>query len=161
MVSRLLKLWQNNPFKWLVILIVLCVVIRENFPFSHYPMYSRFPPRAEFMVVQDQDEVPVGFRTQLRTTSPRVGKMYESRLRAGAAENNMSTAHLTDAQRFRVGSELLAFLCEQLSAKRQERLPEEMSLILYEVTLKDRSMHREATRIGYWQKPNLNSDGKE
>jgi hypothetical protein len=39
--------------KWLLAITVLCLVLRENYPFSHFPMFSSFSSKTYFIHLAD------------------------------------------------------------------------------------------------------------
>ncbi len=39
--------------KWLLVMTLLCLVLRENYPFSNFPMYSSFSHRTYYLYLTD------------------------------------------------------------------------------------------------------------
>ena len=37
--------------KWLLVMTLLCLALRENYPFSNFPMYSSFSPRTYYIFI--------------------------------------------------------------------------------------------------------------
>ena len=61
--------------------------IKEWYPFSHFPMYSRLDPRATLVFLTDQNDEPLGFRTQFGFAASNAKKKYNSRLDEVASEH--------------------------------------------------------------------------
>ncbi len=59
--------------------------IKEWYPFSHFPMYSRLEPQATLVFVTDQDDRPVALRTTFRYASSDSKKAFNARLEAAAS----------------------------------------------------------------------------
>ena len=65
----------------LIVLTVLLLTLKENYPFSHFPMYSSFSKNTYYVYVEDKngDPVPIGRLSSLSTYSLR--KIYNRRLK--------------------------------------------------------------------------------
>ncbi len=48
--------------KWLLIMTLLCLVLRENYPFSHFPMFSSFSRKTYFLHLADAHGAPLKTR---------------------------------------------------------------------------------------------------
>lgn len=49
-----LRAWlQRTRCKWLLVMTLLCLVLRENYPFSNFPMYSSFNNRTYYLHLTD------------------------------------------------------------------------------------------------------------
>jgi len=48
-----LALLRRTGCQWLVVMTVLCLVLRENYPFSNFPMYSSFSRKTYFVYLVD------------------------------------------------------------------------------------------------------------
>ncbi len=51
--------WQRTRCQWLLIMALLCLGLRENYPFSHFPMYSSFAHRTYLIYLSDRQGEPV------------------------------------------------------------------------------------------------------
>lgn len=65
----------------MIALTVLLLVLRENYPFSHFPMYSSFSRHTYYVYVKDRrgDPIPVLELSGIRTSS--LKKIYNTRLK--------------------------------------------------------------------------------
>jgi hypothetical protein len=49
-----MRAWlRRTRCKWLLVMTVLCLVLRENYPFSNFPMYSSFASRTYYLYLTD------------------------------------------------------------------------------------------------------------
>jgi hypothetical protein len=62
--------------KWLLLLVLLGLVLRENYPFSHYPMYSSFSRRTYFLYLAAPDGTALGTR-QFGLSSSTLKKIFD------------------------------------------------------------------------------------
>jgi hypothetical protein len=53
--SSVLAWLRDTPCRWLLIMTVLGLGLRENYPFSHFPMFSSFSNRTYFIHLADAD----------------------------------------------------------------------------------------------------------
>ncbi|MEM7145572.1 MAG: hypothetical protein AAF591_10580 [Verrucomicrobiota bacterium] len=68
------------PLKVMFVLVVLCLLLRENFPFSHFPMYSSFSRHSYYVYVADANNEPIPIEgiTSIRTSA--LKKTYQGKL---------------------------------------------------------------------------------
>ncbi len=83
--------WIHRSFGWLrsclwfVGSIVLGLLIKENFPFSHWPMYSNFARQTDYVYVVDANSKPVAAAAFFES-APRLRKQFQRELK-GAAQS--------------------------------------------------------------------------
>jgi hypothetical protein len=131
--SRLL--W-HTPLTALVIFVILCLIVKENFPFSNFPMYARPGAERGYFVVTDGDGQPIPVGNLTGVTASQVGKAYRKKSKEfGRKTNPLSTQSRTDRDRI-VGGEIFQMLREQ-AAKREKNLPEKLQLHLVEIRFDD------------------------
>lgn len=61
---------------WFVASIVLGLIIRENFPFSHWPMYSNFSSESGYVYIVNAAGQPIAAAT-LFETGPRLRRQFD------------------------------------------------------------------------------------
>ncbi len=98
-------LWQL-PCKLMLATIVLCVGVREWYPFSPFPMYATFGPTAWYVCVTDADDRPLPTARYLGLDAIALRRMFETRLRtrltAGTAQRSAEAAAALDTLEFLV-----------------------------------------------------------
>jgi hypothetical protein len=102
--------WKHLPFARLTVVVVLLLIVGEEFPFSRLPMYSTFAPMADYYYVTDTASLPLACEKVFGTSTANVKKMFRTRLNALAASHGADEKTATPAERRRAGEELLAEL---------------------------------------------------
>ncbi|HEU4678005.1 MAG TPA: hypothetical protein VFS35_00700 [Terrimicrobiaceae bacterium] len=105
---------------WFVASIVLGLAIKENFPFSHWPMYSNFSPESGYVYVVNEVGEPMA-AARFFETAPRLRKQFErERRRALArAKNDGQPKNVEEIER-EAATHLLKRLAERLAAAERE-----------------------------------------
>jgi hypothetical protein len=80
------RVFLHTPLTALALFVTLSLVAKENYPFSHFPMYaSPTAERSYFFIADDGgNPIPVGILTGL--TSAQIGKTYRKKSRERSAE---------------------------------------------------------------------------
>jgi hypothetical protein len=65
-----------RAWPWFVASIVLGLLIRENFPFSHWPMYSNFARESGYVYIVNSNGEPLAIATFFET-APRLRRQFE------------------------------------------------------------------------------------
>lgn len=102
---------------------VACIALREEFPFSHFPMYSRISPRSRYLLVTDSEDNLYPLRDVFGLSADFVKRFYRSCL-----EDHSRTIGASDA------SKRAAFDTLQLLAS-QPTLADVRGIRLYEVEM--------------------------
>jgi hypothetical protein len=135
----------HTPLTALAIFVVVCLIAKENFPFSNFPMYSRPGAERGYFVVTDGEGSPIPIGTLTGVTASQVGKTYRKK----SKELSRKALHVRvqgRAERDRaVGTEIFQMLREQ-AAKRGKNLPEKLQLHLIEIRFEDGQI-KEAKRV--------------
>jgi hypothetical protein len=121
--SKWARLRRHAVFPLLVYL-VLTQVLRESYPFSHYPMYSKptsKPLKFQFLADGDGNPLPVGWHTGI--TPSQVGKTYGDRKGTLASEQAAA-------------ENVLLHLRTQNARRKGRPLPERIQLIETTVAMK-------------------------
>ena len=131
-----LRLLWHTPLTALMIFVVVCLIAKENFPFSNFPMYARPSAERGYFLVTDGDGQPIPIGSLTGVTSSQVGKAYRKKSKElGRQTNPLSGQSRGDRDRM-VGIEIFQMLREQ-SAKRDKDLPEKLQLHLVEIRFED------------------------
>jgi len=135
---------QRFPFKVLVLLVALSLVLREFYPFSHYPLYTTFDGKTWYVYLTDQDDKPLPAVAVTRTRASRIKKIYNSRLRKLQTKKKGRNRD-TPSSQLMAAQQTLDYL---LSLKRVRFPPqtEEIRLHRVDLVLTNQSIARE-TRL--------------
>jgi hypothetical protein len=74
----------RTRFRCLLVMALLCLVLRENYPFSNFPMYSSFSSRTYYVYLTDAEDQPLKTR-EFGLSSSGLKKIFD-RYRRGELE---------------------------------------------------------------------------
>jgi hypothetical protein len=74
------------PWKVLVVLTLLQFALQENFPFSHYPMYSRFSDQTYLILITDEADNLIPVKAAFGLSADFLKRLYDTELRRHARE---------------------------------------------------------------------------
>ena len=86
-----------RAWPWFVASIVLGLLIRENFPFSHWPMYSNFTRESGYVYVINGDGEPLAIATFFET-APRLRRQFERERKAELKRNSQNREGRSNAE---------------------------------------------------------------
>jgi hypothetical protein len=129
------RLALQTPLTTLAIFVVGPLILKETYPFSHFPMFSSpTAPRAYYMVTDSAGQ-PLPIAKLTGVTPPKIGKMHWRKSRA--SERGVDRAARQGADRNdKVGREICAMLRDQ-AARRGQALPPGMQLFRVEIRYHD------------------------
>jgi hypothetical protein len=128
-------LW-HTPLTALILFVIVCLIAKENFPFSNFPMYSRPGAERGYFLITDGDGQPIPVGSLTGVTASQVGKAYRKKSKElGRSTNPLSGQSRAERDRI-VGTEIFQLLREQ-SARRGKDLPEKLQLHLVEIRFED------------------------
>jgi hypothetical protein len=126
--------FRDSPLAVLATVTALNLMLREEFPFSHFPMYADFSPRALYVRVTDGDGQPVALRG-MGAAAPLLTKVYWHERRQAAARLGLAPSRLSEAQLREPGTRTLAFVVGQ-AALTGALLPSRLHLYEVDLTLR-------------------------
>ena len=113
----------KHPASILVWFCLLSLVIKEQYPFSHYPMYSGWSHRTDYYYVADENG-PIQAKTVFKVSVPRIKKLYKGEVKDLLEQRRKSTKNkkyeLTPADFAEAGQTLLKELRANVPKKRLE-----------------------------------------
>ena len=120
MINRLRAFWPKVPFRHMTVMVVALFVIKEQFPFSNFPMYSNFDTEADVVYIADQKGSPVSMDAVFRSGSSTAKKAYKKELGKLTQPSKRDTKEATADERAAAGKIVLG---DWYSNMRKERLP--------------------------------------
>eukprot|EP01102_Stenamoeba_stenopodia_P000140 TRINITY_DN10107_c0_g1_i1.p1 TRINITY_DN10107_c0_g1~~TRINITY_DN10107_c0_g1_i1.p1 ORF type:complete len:628 (+),score=112.24 TRINITY_DN10107_c0_g1_i1:160-2043(+) len=75
-VRRGRVVWHKIPWKFMVLLLIICYNIQEFYPFSHFPMYASNNEETELLFVTDYEDHALPFLTYFATRTTSLKKYY-------------------------------------------------------------------------------------
>ena len=133
---------QFAPISVAVGVTVACLIAKENFPFSHYPMYSNFEDQTYYVWLADGDDQPIPAQKVTYLRLGRIKKIYnggllEVREQIGKEIGKKPRKRdLTIAQRRAPGDETLRWIYDNSRPEAQEVLRDSCPLRLYQVDVR-------------------------
>lgn len=135
-----------SPLTSMAIFTILSLLIKENFPFSNYPMYSNPSPERNYSMVTGMDNKPLPIAELTGITCPKVGKIF----RTIAAEHKSKAKkearseddvdndsdQLTREQTQAIGMEIFKQLRRE-ATKLKKTLPPQLRLTRIYISYKD------------------------
>ncbi len=104
------------PLKTLLGVTAICLVVREEFPFSHFPMYGSFSNYTYYVYVTGEDGAPLPLNRLTGVRAANLKKIYDSEIKVLRGETKKrtgdwrGTAALSDDARRRLGEKALGWL---------------------------------------------------
>src|SRR5712691_1050000 len=105
-------------FGCLLVMTLLCLVLRENYPFSHFPMYSSFSRSTYLLYLADQKGAPLATKRFGLTTST-LKKIFDNQRRKALQKLPGSYSDRVWAAEEAAGRSLLRYL-DRLMATRPQ-----------------------------------------
>lgn len=100
----------------MLVLVLALFFIREQFPFSNFPMYSNISEEADVTFVTDQHDQPLPMKALFKTSSGTSKKMYKKELAAITNPSGRDSDHATAEERAQAGRAVLETLSTRLIA---------------------------------------------
>jgi hypothetical protein len=111
------RLWAWIPFPAMTLMVLALYLIREEFPFSNFPMYSNISEEADVTFVTDQNDKPLPMKDLFRTSSGTSKKMYKKELGALTNAAGRDSEQATAQERAQAGKAVLDSLTPRLIRK--------------------------------------------
>jgi hypothetical protein len=112
-----ISLWQRIPFRPMSLLVVVLFLIKEEFPFSNFPMYSNFDEEADVVFITDQNNNALPMEPLFGKGSAGTKKIYEAELALLCNKDKRDTEQATAAERQQAAQTTLAGLVKKLKSK--------------------------------------------
>jgi hypothetical protein len=116
----LLQLWRRLPFPTMTVLVIALLVIKEQFPFSHFPMYGNMSEEADVIFITDQADKTLAMKPLFGTGGAATKKRYEAELGVLTKKDGRDSEQSTLAERQTAGSIELTGLMRKL---KRENVP--------------------------------------
>ncbi len=98
----------------MTLLVLALYLIREEFPFSNFPMYSNISEEADVVFVTDQNDQPLPMKALFKTSSATSKKMYKKELAEITNPLGRDSELATAEERRQAGAEVLDLLAGRL-----------------------------------------------
>jgi len=112
--------WLKRRFGCLVVMTLLCLWLRENYPFSNFPMFSSFNGHAYLVYLTDAQGTAVS-STRFGLQTSALKKIFDTRLRAELKKTSGPRQARGTVAEHTAGEALLRYLDRQGSVQPQIR----------------------------------------
>lgn len=110
----------KHPASILAWFCLFSLIIKEQYPFSHYPMYSGWSHRTHYFYIADEDG-PIKAKQVFKVSVPRTKKLYGGILGDLKDEQKKSYDEMTSADHQEAGRRLLEQLRQNAPANRRKK----------------------------------------
>jgi len=132
----------RHPASVLVWVVVFSLIVKENYPFSHYPMYSGFEDKTYYFYLTSEGE-PVPAKPVFRVSVPRIKKIHGNFMKeiAEGRDDGTRPSQLDAEAQAEAGRQLLDQLRAQMPEGRRERyagiLAKPLTLVRVDIRYED------------------------
>ena len=120
----------------IVVFIALSLVLEENYPISHYPMYGDPDPHSQYYHLTDGEGTPLPVNQLTGVRASNLGKIYRKRLADRAAELKVHVKRLSQADKDHVSRETLAYLRRQ-AEHHKHKMPDRLRIMFTTIRFVD------------------------
>ncbi len=132
-IRSLSRFLRGLPCKPLLLLVLACLLVREQFPFSNFPMYSSFTNKTFYVYLADGAGQPVAAAPSTGLRTSQLKKIYQRELRKEEQSPGRPQARLTTDEKRTAGERVLATLKKSQWVRERSTLPSVTRL--YEVNI--------------------------
>ena len=140
MLATLRALWLRIPFRHMIALVIALYVIKEQFPFSNFPMYSNFDTQAGVIFVTDQNDRVLAMGKVFGTKSAQTKKTYNGELGRLTNPHKRDSTEATADERAQAGKVVLAGLVKRVRRKEVPAGTSALRLYLRTFMLQDHAL---------------------
>lgn len=155
------RIFRQTPLKVCLLFVALCLILKENFPFSHFPMYQSFSDYSFIVYVADKNGAPIPVQTVTGIKTSKIKKIFKNEQEAERARLEEAGTKIegyrfmTKQQRKSAGEAALVSIFKNTKAKGEAALREAAPLRIYYVHLRmgDSGFEREEELIAEMAAP--------
>jgi hypothetical protein len=118
MIRATLDFLRALPCKPLLLLTLGCLVLREQFPFSNFPMYSSFTNKTSYVYLADGAGKPVAAYASTGRPTSQLKKIYQREVLKEARRPGRLRQELTAEEKGAAGARVLTTLRDSEWARR-------------------------------------------
>lgn len=112
-----------------------CLAVKENYPFSHFPMYKGFATETFYVYVADASGEPVAIQSITYFRTSRIKKIYDGELREISRGQDKRKSEVTPDERAACAQHTLRWLYENTRPDGQRQLDALGGIQLYHVDI--------------------------
>ncbi len=133
--SSIKSVFGRFPLAALLALVVLCLALKENYPFSHFPMYSSFTDFTFYVYLTDAEGDPIPTETITYIRTGKIKKIFDSELKTLSKDLDKRKRELTPADKEDAGLLVLRWYYNNAPSASRPRLDALGALELHQVDI--------------------------
>jgi len=118
----------RTPLTALVAFTVVSLELKEEYPFSNFPMYADPSPGQPYYSITDGEGNPIPVSPMTGISTSKIGKMYRQKLKEHAKELNVDDKEIPQAEIQKLAEEIFSYLREK-NGNRPAQLPDKLQLL--------------------------------
>lgn len=142
------RVTKRFPFTFVLVMVGILALMREWYPFSHFPMYARFENYTYYVYVTDHNETPLPVESLFGIRTANLKKIYQKELRRIARDHPRGTKGLPREQRREAGDYVLQFLRENSANPRKTDAIRGLKLYQVDIRGVNGRIEKEAYLVG-------------
>lgn len=112
-----LKFWQRLPFRTTLLVVIGLYLIKERYPFSNFPMYSKVDEEADILYVTDQADRSLAMKKVFDLGSGSAKKIYKKELATLTAAPVTRIDKIAKSARLAAGQAVMATVIARIQPK--------------------------------------------
>jgi hypothetical protein len=155
-ITPYLKRFFRHPVSALFWFVLISLIVKENYPLSHYPMYKGWSEETFYLYIASGDE-PVAAKPIFKVSVPKMKKLYGNHMddiadeRSKASGEKIRPYERPDDAKIEAGVRLLKQLREAVPDKQQkeyaELLAKPLTLMRIDIHYTDGVFEKTATSV--------------
>lgn len=109
-MKAILRRTLKHPLLYVFLFAVFSLTVRECYPFSNFPMYSKNSPRTWYLYLQDGEGNDIPVSKHFRITAPQIKKVYSAKRDQFLKENDLKNSELTSEHHRQLGEATLNYV---------------------------------------------------
>ena len=130
------RLLLHTPLTTLAIFVAVSLIAKENYPFSHFPMYASPTASRSYYMITDAEGQPLPITTLTGVTPPKIGKIHRKKSQEHESMARKSGEQDSAGKEIAIGREICGMLRQQ-AIKRGQTLPQGVQLYRVEIRYDD------------------------
>lgn len=112
------QLWQKVPFRHVLLLVVFLAIVKEQYPFSDFPMYSHLDDESDVLYVTDQADNVLPMEKLFGTGASTQKKVFMTELKSICNPKKRDTKNALPEEKQQAGSQLMDKLMPKLKREK-------------------------------------------
>lgn len=148
LASRLLRFFRATRCQPLLLITAACLLLREQYPLSNFPMYSSFGAHTFYIYLADGTGRPIASLPAVGMSTATMKKVYVTEMRKERDRLGLRAKKLTVEEKRPVGERLLTKLKNSPAVRqRGSAFPGGLRLYEVEIAMRERRFEKETSLV--------------